>query len=140
MDRIPFFLLLLIPSCTPSLAGGEFVAGQNPLTPGESDALANFLSSLATDHSWTVTAMLLIGACRVLMKPFFSLLHYYVAQTPSTHDDELLQRVENSRALQTALWIADLVLSIKVLPVTPAQKTIAAVITARGTTDSEKTK
>lgn len=120
-------LFLLLPlTCIPALAGGPAPAGQDAADP-----ITRFVVALAQDHAWTMTVLLLVGAARVLNKPFFSLLHAHVAKTPGKYDDELLAKVENSKALRVFLWLADLLASVKPLPVTPVQKKIADAI-ARG--------
>lgn len=85
-----------------------------------SDALVQpFIVSLAASYPWLVTLLTVIAALRLVFKPLMSALHAYVQSTASPTDDELLARVEHSRAYKVAAWLLDYLGSIKVGPQKP---------------------
>lgn len=57
--------------------------------------------------------LMIIGVCRVVMKPLFALLRAFVLSTPTPKDDLLLDEVEHSKAYLALVWFLDYTASIK---------------------------
>lgn len=76
--------------------------------------LQPFIQGLAGKYAGIVTTVLIaVGALRLLFKPIFATLHWVVAQTGTTRDDELLDKAESSKAFKTIAFLLDYLGSIK---------------------------
>jgi len=62
---------------------------------------------LVGKYPWVATALLIVGALRLAVKPLFSALHTYAESTETKQDDEWLAKIENSRGLRWALYLLD---------------------------------
>lgn len=82
----------------------------------ELDFLQKLIQGLAANHAWVMSALSVIGICRVVLKPLFSLLHTYVNTTSSTKDNELLDSVEQSSFYKGFVYLLDWFFSIKSAP------------------------
>jgi len=128
MKKILFVSSVLFPGfigCAQEAAGGMALPSAPALTPVTTDAITNFIVSAAATHPWILTALVVIGIMRAVCKPAFDFFHSVVAATPSTKDDELLERVESSHILKWFFWGLDWLGSIKVIH-PEAAKTAAA--------------
>lgn len=77
------------------------------------DSITNILVPLAINHPWILAALSIIAAFRVVVKPIFSAIQTYVANSPSKTDDEWLIKAESSKWYQALHWVVDLLFSIK---------------------------
>jgi len=64
-------------------------------------------------YGWASAVFMWIGVLRFTMKPVFETWHYVVALTPSTKDDDVLKKVEDSKAMKTVLFVLNWLASIK---------------------------
>ena len=64
---------------------------------------------------WMVQLFVVMGICRSVLKPLFSLLHTYVDATPSSKDNELLEKVEQSKYVKALSYVLDFLFSAKLL-------------------------
>ena len=64
---------------------------------------------------WLVQVFLYIGVARSIFKPLMSFAHSVVAATPSTKDDEALEKVEASKAFKAVAWVFDYLFSLKLI-------------------------
>ena len=62
---------------------------------------------------WGAWLMAAIVACRFLVKPAFSYLHYRASQTPELDDDRRLEAIERSRWFAIVSYLLDTVFSVK---------------------------
>lgn len=62
------------------------------------------------------SVFLVIGVLRVINKPLFAFLRSYVQATPSTHDDSVLDGIEQSKIYSTISFILDWTASVKLPP------------------------
>lgn len=74
--------------------------------------------ALFSDHPVFMTVLSVVGALRLLNKPLFSLLHAVVEVTPTKSDNELLAKVEASKAYKWFVYLLDWFASVKVPQVT----------------------
>lgn len=89
-----------------------------PIVPGATvaqDAVSDAIAKLALKAPWISTVLLVMGACRVLIKPLFTFLHAVVQVTPSRRDDDLLAKAESSTWFRWLNWVLDYVFSIKLI-------------------------
>lgn len=75
--------------------------------------LQSTIDGLLGKFGWLTTVLLAVGAFRLLFKPIFAAWHWWVAQTDSTGDDALLEKVESSSIVKGVLFVLDYVGSIK---------------------------
>lgn len=66
-----------------------------------------------------IAVLSVIGVLRVVNKPLFSFLHVVTGATATTKDDEVLAKVEESKAYKVVTYILDWFGSVKIP--TPAQ-------------------
>lgn len=59
--------------------------------------------------------LIFVGACRLLVKPIFSVLHAMVKTTPTQSDDAMLEKVESSKVMKAFLFLLDWFLSVKIV-------------------------
>lgn len=77
--------------------------------------VAAFILQFATNHPYILTALMIIGSLRAILKPLFALAQAYVKSTETTADDEALDRVEKSKAYKALLFVLDYLASIKLI-------------------------
>lgn len=75
--------------------------------------MEQLIQSLATQYPWLIGIFATIGVLRTINKPLFALLRMYVASTAGEEDDEILNKVEKSKAYIWFSNILDYVGSIK---------------------------
>ncbi len=75
------------------------------------EALAGHYGKIAQAVAIASTFM---GFVRIMFKPLMVALHELAANTSSSKDNELLEKVESSKAFKIFSFIMDYVLSIKV--------------------------
>ena len=78
------------------------------------DGMTDFLNVLTGKYSWLTTVLVWIGVMRVLFKPAMSFLGAVVKATPTTKDDDLVEKMEASAFYKTLCYILDWVASIKI--------------------------
>ena len=114
---IVFFVLAIIGGLVGFIASafGQDVAPILPVAPVATDAVSETINRFAQKAPWLLTIVSVMGACRVLIKPFFSFLHAVVMVTPSDRDDQWLARAENHKVFKYVLFGLDYVFSIKLV-------------------------
>lgn len=75
-----------------------------------------FIVGFATSHPWLLTALAAIATLRLVFKPLVSAVEAFVKSSPSTADDELLQKVEHSAGFRVFAYLLDWLGSMKVGP------------------------
>lgn len=83
--------------------------------PVAATELVDRVATLATQHPWIATALMVVGWCRLIVKPFFTFLHEVVKVTPSESDDQWLAKVESSRIYKALVWALDWLFSVKLI-------------------------
>lgn len=99
---------------TGAVAPTSDVSGPH-ISQGVTDAIASFLTPLVAKYTWLATIISVLGIARLILKPLFTFLHTVVQTTPTTKDDDLLTRTENSTAFKWVVFILDYVFSIKLI-------------------------
>jgi hypothetical protein len=89
---------------------------------------APFIVSFATNHSWVLTILSVVGIMRVIFKPLISFLEAAVKATPTSADDAFLAKCEGSVAYRWFAWGLDWLGSIK----HPGSPTTNPALTAQG--------
>ncbi|MBI5768747.1 MAG: hypothetical protein HZA93_13195 [Verrucomicrobia bacterium] len=111
--------LFVVQSAHAQAAPADSTAAIAPApAPADSSAgvIASFITGLAGSHPWIVTLATIIGALRLVFKPIVSGVEAYVKSTPSSTDDELVEKVEHSAAFKSFAWCLDFFGSIKIGP------------------------
>lgn len=72
--------------------------------------------SFASQYPIVASILMVIGILRTINKPLFAFLRTVVEATPTAKDNEILQKVETSKAYQYVSFLLDYVASVK-LPV-----------------------
>lgn len=85
------------------------------ISPGVADAISKFLVPLVAKYPVLATIIAVLGTCRLLLKPTFTWLHSVVQATPTTKDDEWLQKAESSAWFRWLSYGLDYVASIKLI-------------------------
>lgn len=124
MGKRLFFFTLLLFSLTLGICAADPAAAV--ASPPDADWLNGLLVWATGAHPWVITVLLVMGLLRVCLKPVFSFLHMAAAGHPA--QAALLEKLENSMALQVFAWLLDWVASIKLVPVTPIQRSVQQVI------------
>lgn len=75
--------------------------------------LMQMLQQFISQYPALATVFVVIGALRVFLKPFFTLLQEVVNFTPSTRDNEILDGVMNSAAYKWLAYALDWLGSVK---------------------------
>lgn len=88
----------------------------------DTDQITKLVSDLASNHAWIVTALIIVGGLRIVFKPLMALLRAIADATPSTKDNDFLDRAEASKIFKTLCWLIDLLASIKVGTQKPTPK------------------
>lgn len=83
--------------------------------PVASNDVISMVSTLASRHPWVTTVLMVVGWCRIIVKPMFSFLHEVVKVTPSERDDVWLAKVESSRIYKALVWALDWLFSVKLI-------------------------
>lgn len=75
------------------------------------DWLIGFLSQ----YEWIKTVLIVVGSLRLVLKPFFTVLHTYVDLTKNIEDNAWLKRVEEHKITKSILYALDWIASIKLV-------------------------
>lgn len=73
----------------------------------------DFLIQLANQYPILASVFMVIGVLRAVNKPLFTFLRVVVEATPTAADDEILVKVETSKAYQYFCFILDYFASVK---------------------------
>lgn len=84
--------------------------------PPANDQVTQKIIDLVTRYPKLAALLAILGSLRLLLKPAVSMARSYVASTATTKDDELLDKVEHSKAWATFTWVLDWLTSIKIGP------------------------
>jgi len=76
-------------------------------------AVISFILGLADKYPLAVTIFMVIGVLRAVFKPAMAFFRTIVSATPSKKDDEVLNKVEASKAYLKFAWFIDYISSIK---------------------------
>ena len=111
-------LIALAPSAAEASAGSppplvEAVSEVPPELVGVNLDPAQELLVKVAATKWGAWLMAAIVACRFLVKPAFSYLHYRASQTPELDDDRRLEAIERSRWFAIVSYLLDTVFSVK---------------------------
>lgn len=83
---------------------------------------ATQLSQLAATHPILMSILVAVGGLRLLMKPIMVGLHRFVRMTPTAKDNELLAKLESSKAWRAFAWTVDYLGSVKLPVKTPTKQ------------------
>jgi hypothetical protein len=73
-------------------------------------------SWLSVKAPWIVNMLVFIGTLRVIFKPLTAIFTTYVAATPSTTDDQFVEKAIASPWYRGVAWLLDFATSVKVGP------------------------
>ena len=73
-----------------------------------------YFDALSGKFGWLLTAVTIIGSLRILFKPIFAVAHNIADATTTTKDNEILDKVEQSKVTKAVCFALDWVGSIKV--------------------------
>lgn len=77
--------------------------------------LQQLIMDLSAKYPAVVSMLMLMGAVRLLNKPIFAFLHAFVEVTPSSKDNEILGKVENSKLYKSICFVLDYLFSVKLI-------------------------
>lgn len=72
-----------------------------------------FVLELAQKHPVALSVLSALYVLSAINKPLFTLLHKYVEATASSSDNELLNKVENSKVYKAISYLLDWVVRVK---------------------------
>jgi len=72
-----------------------------------------FVLELAQKHPVALSVLSALYVLSAINKPLFTLLHKYVEATESSSDNELLNKVENSKVYKAISYLLDWVVRVK---------------------------
>lgn len=75
--------------------------------------LTIILTALIAKYPVLSSIVGVVGVLRLIFKPLFVFFHSFVLATPSTKDNEILSRVESSKAYSMLVFLVDYLSSIK---------------------------
>lgn len=75
--------------------------------------LIGFITSAAEKYPVILAIAAAMGMARMVLKPLMTFLHEFVLITETKKDDEILSKVETSKAYKTFLFVLDYVFSLK---------------------------
>lgn len=78
------------------------------------EALKEILKSLIEQYPVLSSALFGIGLLRAINKPLFALVRAYVEYTLTKKDDEILNKIEESKPYRVIVFLLDWFTSIKV--------------------------
>ena len=76
-------------------------------------AVVQAILGWAMQYPTVASILLVVGTLRLTMKPLMSFLHEVVNIIPGDADNALLDKVEKSKAFTIAMYVLDLLTSIK---------------------------
>ena len=77
--------------------------------------IASFLGPLVIKYPWIAVILSVMGTARLVIKPIFSVAHIIVNQTTSNKDNQILDKIEQSKAYRAITWLFDYLFSIKLI-------------------------
>jgi len=77
--------------------------------------IAAFILQFATNHPYILTILMVIGSLRAILKPLFALARAYTQSTETKADDELVDKVEQSKAYKALVFVLDWFASVKLI-------------------------
>ena len=77
--------------------------------------LSSFIMELAGRFPIILSILSVIGAIRLINKPLFAFLRAFVSSTSTLKDDELLDKVEQSKVYKGISFVLDWLFSVKLL-------------------------
>ena len=77
--------------------------------------LSDILIDYAAQYPWVMLGLLVMAKARAIFKPLFWLLHKITDFTETTSDNALLNSVEKSKILAGLYWLADFLISAKIV-------------------------
>lgn len=72
-----------------------------------------FIIQFASQYPFIATILMVIGVLRVINKPLFAFLNTVVVATPTPKDNEILKKIETSKAYQYISFVLDYLGSVK---------------------------
>jgi chromatin segregation and condensation protein Rec8/ScpA/Scc1 (kleisin family) len=72
-----------------------------------------FILAFASKYPAVASVIFFMGTMRLFMKPIVTCVKEIVALTESKKDDEMVEKVEQSKAYKTIVFILDYILSVK---------------------------
>lgn len=87
-------------------------AQTNAIPPAATSS--DLVSVVTGSQGWLVAFFTIVGILRTCLKPIFSLLHKLAAATPSTADDQVVDRIERSGFVSAITYLLDWLTSIKI--------------------------
>lgn len=73
-----------------------------------------FIIQFASQYPIVASILMVVGVLRLINKPLFAFLNAVVVATPTTKDNEILKKVETSKAYQYISFLLDYLGSVKV--------------------------
>ena len=74
------------------------------------------ISSLLIQYPGVSSFLAIVGCCRILIKPTMSVIRGVTKITPTSADDQLADKIEQSKAFKTGVYVLDWLTSIQ-LPI-----------------------
>jgi len=78
--------------------------------------IRGLIEQYGADFPWLVNAIVIVGTFRLIVKPIVTAIESIVKETPTTKDDEVLERVQRSPAYTWFFYVLDWFTSIKIPP------------------------
>ncbi len=75
--------------------------------------ILGFFVQFAQNWPFLATLIAVMGTFRLFFKPLVTLIHAWVAASPSKKDDEILVKVESSGWYKAIMFIVDYIASVK---------------------------
>jgi hypothetical protein len=77
------------------------------------ETILSLVTSFFTQYPAFASVLMVMGACRVVMKPAFTLFHAIAEITPTKKDDAILEEVESSKVYKAVVFALDYFASVK---------------------------
>lgn len=77
--------------------------------------ILSFFFEFAKNWPWVASLIVVMGTLRMFLKPIMTAIQAIVKATPSTKDDETLDKVEKSMPYKAIMFIIDYIASLKPL-------------------------
>lgn len=72
-----------------------------------------FIIQFASQYPFVATILMVVGVLRLINKPLFAFLNAVVMATPTPKDNEILKKIETSKAYQYVSFVLDYLGSVK---------------------------
>lgn len=73
-----------------------------------------FIAGIAAKYPIVLTILSIMGMARLILKPLMTFLNEMVVVTETTKDNEILEKVEKSKAYKGVLFVLDYAFSLKI--------------------------